>query len=158
MPTLEMLPGVEPMELEPVDMKLMLARTDDLMFVLEGEAIEFIRDTYQTYAGVNKTFDKSAANQLDFEALANKVEKSSKQKMAVVKQDCDSFDIMPLSCAADAGKKVLLSTRIDKFIASFSGGKDSQVVLDLCTRAIPPTDFEVMYSGTGCELRPTVGL
>lgn len=78
--------------------------------------------------------------------------------MAVVKQNCDSFDIMPLATAQKEGKRVLLSTKIDRFIASFSGGKDSQVVLDLCTRAIPPTDFEVIYSDTGYELPPSLAL
>ena len=125
------------------------------MFVLENEAIEFIRDTYLAYAKANKTYDKAEANKLDFEAMAERVEKKSKQRMAVVKQDCDSFDIMPLATAEKEGKRVLLSTKIDRFIASFSGGKDSQVVLDLCTRAIPPTDFEVIYSDTGYELPPS---
>ncbi len=37
--------------------------------------------------------------------MANKLEKSSKKKMAVVKQDCDSFDIMPLDLAESEGKK-----------------------------------------------------
>ncbi len=157
-PTLEMQPGVEPMALKPVDVKAMLQRTSDLMFVLESEAIEFIHDTYLAYAKVNKTYAKADANQLDFEAMAERVEKKSKQKMAVVKQDCDSFDIMPLSTAEQEGKRVLLSTKIDRFIASFSGGKDSQVVLDLCTRAIPPTDFEVIYSDTGYELPPSLTL
>ena len=78
--------------------------------------------------------------------------------MAVVKQDCDSFDIMPFETAKREGKRVLLSTKIDRFIASFSGGKDSQVVLDLCTRAIPPTDFEVIYSDTGYELPSSLEL
>ena len=157
-PTLEMQPGVEPMVLEPVDVKTMLQRTSELMFVLENEAIEFIRDTYLAYAKVNKTYDKADANKLDFEAMAERVEKKSKQRMAVVKQDCDSFDIMPLATAEKEGKRVLLSTKIDRFIASFSGGKDSQVVLDLCTRAIPPTDFEVIYSDTGYELPPSLTL
>ena len=157
-PTLEMQPGVEPAELEPVDVKAMLRRTSDLMFVLENEAIEFIRDTFLAYAKVNKTYDKAEANKLDFEAMAERAEKKSKQRMAVVKQDCDSFDIMPLSAAEKQGKRVLLSTKIDRFIASFSGGKDSQVVLDLCTRAIPPTDFEVIYSDTGYELPPSLAL
>ena len=58
----------------------------------------------------------------------------------------------------NAGKRVYQTTKIDKFIASFSGGKDSQVVLDLCTRAIPSTDFEVIYSGTGYELPPSLEL
>lgn len=157
-PTLEMQPGIEAMSLEPVDVKTMLRRTSDLMFVLENEAIEFIRDTYMAYAKVNKTYDKADANKLDFEAMAARVEKKSKQRMAVVKQDCDSFDIMPLAAAEKEGKRVLLSTKIDRFIASFSGGKDSQVVLDLCTRAIPPTDFEVIYSDTGYELPPSLSL
>lgn len=158
-PTLEFATGqAEPCKLEPVDMQKMYERVNDLMFVLENEAIEFIRDTYTTYTKVNQTYDKADANKLDFEALAEKVTKTSKQKMAVVKQDCDSFDIMPLSAAEGEGKKVLLSTKIDRFIASFSGGKDSQVVLDLCTRAIPPTDYEVIYSDTGYELPPSLDL
>lgn len=157
-PTLEFCKDVDPMGLQPVDMKSMLAKTSDLMFVLENEAIEFIRDTFTAYTKVNRTFDKADSNQLDFEALAAKAEKKSKQKMAVVKQDCDSFDIMPLETAKDEGKRVLLSTKIDRFIASFSGGKDSQVVLDLCTRAIPPTDFEVIYSDTGYELPSSLEL
>ncbi len=158
-PTLEFANGqAEPCKLAAVDMEGMLTKVSDLMFVLENEAIEFIRDTYTTYTKVNGTYDKADANKLDFEALAEKVSRSNKQKMAVVKQDCDSFDIMPLSTAEDEGKKVLLSTKIDRFIASFSGGKDSQVVLDLCTRAIPPTDFEVIYSDTGYELPPSLDL
>lgn len=157
-PTLEMQSGIEPMSLEPVDVKEMLKRTSDLMFVLENEAIEFIRDTYLAYAKVNKTYDKAEANKLDFEAMAERMEKKSRQRMAVVKQDCDSFDIMPLATAEKEGKRALLSTKIDRFIASFSGGKDSQVVLDLCTRAIPPTDFEVIYSDTGYELPPSLSL
>ena len=157
-PTLEMQPGIEPMNLQQVDVKTMLQRTSDLMFVLENEAIEFIYDTYLTYAKANKTYAKADSNKLNFEAMAERVEKKNKQKMAVVKQDCDSFDIMPLSTAEKEGKRVLLSTKIDRFIASFSGGKDSQVVLDLCTRAIPPTDFEVIYSDTGYELPPSLAL
>lgn len=157
-PTLEFYGGAKAIELMPIDVPAMLSKTSDLMFVLENEAIEFIRDTYTTYTRVNHTYDKADANKLDFEALAQKIEKTSKTRMAVVKQDCDSFDIMPLDTAKGEGKKVLLSTKVDRFIASFSGGKDSQVVLDLCTRAIPPTDFEVIYSDTGYELPPSLQL
>ena len=35
--------------------------------------------------------------------------------MAIVKEDCDSFDIMPLSEAEKQGKKVLKTTKIDIF-------------------------------------------
>ena len=157
-PTLEFCQGVSPQALVPVDIVTMLRKNSDLMFVLENEAIEFIRDTFATYTRANHTYQQANANQLDFEALAAKAEKKSKRKMAVVKQDCDSFDIMPLETAKGEGKQVLLSTKIDRFIASFSGGKDSQVVLDLCTRAIPPTDFEVIYSDTGYELPSSLQL
>ena len=83
------------------------------------------------YSSAKKSVGAAKANQLDFEALAAKVEKKTKQKMAIVKEDCDSFDVMPLEQAEAEGKRVYQTTRIDKFLASFSGGKDSQVVLDL---------------------------
>lgn len=158
-PTIVFQSGKETSTIKPIDVEKMLRRNSDQMFLIENEAIEFIRDTYMAYSGVNKANALSKANQeVDFEALAEKVEKRTKQKMAVVKHDCDSFDIVPLKTANAEGKRVLLSTRIDRFIASFSGGKDSQVVLDLVTRAIPPTAFEVIYSDTGYELPPSLEL
>jgi len=151
--------GKETATIEPINVEEMLRRNNDQMFLLENEAIEFIRDTYTAYSGVNRAHDTVKANQvIDFEALVEKFEKKTKQKMAVVKEDCDSFDVVPLDVANAEGKRVLLSTRIDRFIASFSGGKDSQVVLDLVTRAIPPTAFEVIYSDTGYELPPSLDL
>ena len=157
-PTIVLASGITPIELEAIDVETMLAKNADPMFLIESEAIEFIRDTYSAYTGVNNARETAQANQLDFENLAAKIEKRTKQKMAVVKQNCDSFDIMPLDAANSEGKRVLLSTRIDRFIASFSGGKDSQVVLDLVSRAIPPTEFEVIYSDTGYELPPSLDL
>ena len=50
------------------------------MFVLENEAIEFIRDTYTVYVRVNKAYEKADANKMDFEALAQKAEKRIRQK------------------------------------------------------------------------------
>lgn len=144
--------------LEPVDIKGMLEVCKNEMFLIESEAIQFIRDVYDQYSAAKKSVENVDANQLDFEALKANIEKQTKRKMAIVKEDCDSFDIMPMETAIEQGKRVYQTTKIDKFLASFSGGKDSQVVLDLCTRAIPPSAFEVIYSDTGYELPTSLQL
>ena len=150
--------GKEKIKLQPVNISKMLERCKDYMFLLESEAIEFIHETFIQYVGALKSVKKVAANQLDYEALAANVERKTKKKMAIVKEDCDSFDIVPLEEAEKQGKKIYQTTKIDRFLASFSGGKDSQVVLDLCTRAIPSTEFEVIYSDTGYELPTSLSL
>lgn len=147
--------GVQPMKLKPVDMTRMLEKNREAMFLLESEAIEFIRDTYETYTRATKAHDQ---NVVDYEQLAERQQKKTKQKMAVIKEDCDSFDVMPLEEAEVKGRKVLHTTKVDLFLASFSGGKDSQVVLDLCTRALPPSAFQVIYSDTGYELPSSLEL
>ena len=151
-------PGFENLSLKPVDMQKMIERNRDIMFLLESEAIEFIRETFFIYSTASKKFNEIKANQLDFEAIAASIEKKQKRKMAIIKEDCDSFDVMPLDVAESQGKQRLLTTKIDVFLASFSGGKDSQVVLDLCTRALPPNAFEVIYSDTGYELPSSLEL
>lgn len=156
--TIIFLPGKEKAKLKPVDINKMLKRNAEFMFLLESEAIEFIRETFSQYAGARKSVEKVAANQLDYEVLAKHMEAKTKKKMAIVREDCDSFEIMPLEAAEEQGKKVFHTTKIDTFIVSFSGGKDSQVVLDLCTRAIPSTEFQVIYSDTGYELPPSLEL
>lgn len=145
-------------DIMPVNVSLMLERCRDEMFLIESEAIEFIHETYLQYSLARNSVKNVAANQLDYELLAAKAEKKFKKKMAIVKEDCDSFDIVPLADAEKLDKKIYQTTKIDKFIASFSGGKDSMVVLDLCTRAIPSTDFEVIYSDTGYELPSSLKL
>lgn len=151
-------PGCEKATLQPVDVHKMIDRNKEFMFLLESEAIEFIRETYVQYARAKKSVNAVASNQIDYEALAKRMEEKTKKKMAIVKEDCDSFEIMPFDKAEEQGKKVYQTTKIDRFLASFSGGKDSQVVLDLCTRAIPSTEFEVIYSDTGYELPPSLDL
>ena len=156
--TIVFLSNQQTMNLKPVDVKKMIEINNDFMFLIESEAIEFIRETYLQYSSANKSANKIASNKLDYNYLLERAERNSKQKMAIVKEDCESFDIMPLDVAKKNGKKIYHSTRIDRFLASFSGGKDSQVVLDLCTRSIPSTDFEVIYSDTGYELPTSLSL
>lgn len=48
--------------------------------------------------------------------------------------------------------------KIAGFVVAFSGGKDSQVVLDLVSRVIPHERFKVVFTNTGMELPCTLDL
>ncbi|NLE36133.1 MAG: phosphoadenosine phosphosulfate reductase family protein [Bacteroidales bacterium] len=144
------------LKLKPINIQKVVEKNHKLLFLLEQEAIEFIEQTYRTYS-LKKIKSKAKVNEeIDWALLAEMHEKKTKIKYAVVKQDCDSFDIMPLDLTKVNNKTVYLNTRIDQFIASFSGGKDSQVTLDLVSRVIPPDDFIVIYSNTGMEIPPSL--
>lgn len=155
-PTVIQQEGFESLILQPVDMERLRSRNEDTMFIIEHEAMDFINQTYRRYKNIREVSQKNP--DLDFQRLASNLEKKTKEEHVVIKEDCDSFDVMPLSKAEELGKAPILSTRTDVFVASFSGGKDSQVVLDLVSRVIPSDDFIVVYSDTGYELPPSLEL
>jgi 3'-phosphoadenosine 5'-phosphosulfate sulfotransferase (PAPS reductase)/FAD synthetase/ferredoxin len=137
----------------PVDLDALNRVNAELMFLLEYEALEFIHNNWRKYAGAQKARSAAKMNTtLDFEQMRAEYEKRDKKPYTIIKEDCESFDIMPADTATKLGKQTLLSTKTEMFIASFSGGKDSQVVLDLVTRAVPPDAFHVVYSDTGYEI------
>ena len=126
------------------------------MFIIEHEAMDFINQTYRRYKNIREVSQKNP--DLDFQQLASSLEKKTKEEHVVIKEDCDSFDVMPLSKAEEQGKAPILSSNTDIFVTSFSGGKDSQVVLDLVTRVVPAEDVVVIYSDTGYELPSSLSL
>jgi 3'-phosphoadenosine 5'-phosphosulfate sulfotransferase (PAPS reductase)/FAD synthetase/ferredoxin len=144
------------LSLKPIDIELLCKKNETAMFLLEHEALEFINGIYRRYRPNGKKQTMSDAT--DFQKLVDIQEQKTKEKYIVIKEDCDSFDIMPLLEAEKQGKKIMLNTKIEIFIASFSGGKDSQVVLDLVSRVIPSSDFSVIYSDTGYEIPPSLDI
>lgn len=148
--------GFEILTLEPVDMERLRSRNEDTMFIIEHEAMDFINQTYRRYKNIREVSQKNP--DLDFQQLASSLEKKTKEEHVVIKEDCDSFDVMPLSKAEEQGKAPILSSNTDIFVTSFSGGKDSQVVLDLVTRVVPAEDVVVIYSDTGYELPSSLSL
>lgn len=155
-PTIIQQQGFESLILKPVDIEHLREKNEDTMFIIEHEAMDFINQTYRRYKNIREVAEKNP--DIDFQRLASNLEKFTKEEHVVVKEDCDSFDVMPLSKAEELGKAPIFSSNTDIFIASFSGGKDSQVVLDLVSRVIPSEDFVVIYSDTGYELPPSLKL
>lgn len=155
-PTVIQQKGFESLTLTPVDMEKLRERNEDTMFIIEHEAMEFIDQTYRRYKNIRKVTKENP--DIDFQSLASHLKKKTKQEHVVVKESCNSFDVMPLSKAEELGKTPILASKIELFIASFSGGKDSQVMLDLVTRVIPSEDLIVIYSDTGYELPSSLDL
>ena len=155
-PTVIQQNGFETLTLLPVDMEQLRSRNEDTMFIIEHEAMDFINQTYRRYKNIREVSQKNP--DLDFQQLASSLKKKTKEEHVVVKEDCDSFDVMPLSKAEEQGKAPILTSNTDIFVTSFSGGKDSQVLLDLVSRVIPAEDFVVIYSDTGYELPPSLEL
>ncbi len=84
---------------------------------------------------------------IDLEAILYKNKKSLE-----VAED-EAMDFIKLKYENYQKKK-----KIAGFVVAFSGGKDSQVVLDLVSRVIPHEKFKVVFTNTGMELPCTMDL
>ena len=115
-PTVIQQEGYEALVIEPVDMERLRERNEDSMFIIEHEAMDFINQTYRRYKNLGDIAKKNP--DLDFQQLATNMAKKTKEKHVVVKEDCDSFDVMPLSKAEELGKAPILTSKTDIFICS----------------------------------------
>ena len=107
-PEIILKPEGENLTLQPIDIESVIHNNKDALFVLENEALDFIKQTFKAY------------------------------------------------CPNIEDKIVTKRNKIDFFVASFSGGKDSQVVLDLVSRVIPAEYYQVIYSDTDMELPSSI--
>lgn len=79
--------------LEPIDVKLLIEKNEDSLFIVENEAMDFVEYTQKKY-----------------------------------------------------------KDKVDYFAVAFSGGKDSQVVLDIVSRVLAPDDYMVIFTDTTMEI------
>lgn len=152
-PTLHIVDGYKNLYLVPIDIEILRSLNEDSIFLIEHDAMEFIDTTFKKYRKASKQ-----TKEVDFLQIAETLSKKTKKEHVVVKEDCDSFDIMETTEAARLGKPQILNSNIEAFLVSFSGGKDSQVLLDLVSRVVPATDFITIYSDTGYELPSSIEL
>ena len=82
-------------------------------------------------------------NQIDIQLLIE----TNKEKMFIIENEAMDF----IKSTYDKYKK-----SFDAFASAFSGGKDSQVVLDLVSRALSAKDYIVSFTDTGMELPCTI--
>ena len=142
------------LDLEEVNLAQLKKVNEDSMFLIEHEAMSYI---YQTF--LSHVISKSHNNVgVSFDKLLEEIQSKTSVEQTVIREECGSFDIMPLSEAEKLGKQRIFNSNIEKVLVSFSGGKDSQVVLDLACRVLPPSKFLVIYSNTGYELPTSLSL
>ena len=87
-------------KLEPINLEKLVENNNDMIQVAENEAMDFIKDMYESYKDKN----------------------------------------------------------ISGYVVAFSGGKDSQVILDLVSRVIPAGNYRVVFTNTGMELPCTIDI
>lgn len=152
-PSVNVIPDYATLRVDPIDIEKIREENEDSIFLIEHDAMEFIDNTFTKYRKASQQ-----NKEVDFLKIADNMSKKTKKEHVVVKEDCESFDIIEVSEAERLGKPQILNSNIEVFLVSFSGGKDSQVLLDLVSRTIPASEFIIIYSDTGYELPTSLEL
>ena len=155
-PDVHIMSGYEKLKLIPIEISKILSKNTDFLNYLEYEALKFIIQNCRRVSGVKISNKKNP--DIDWIKLKEFQETIENTPMAVVERECGSLDIMPLESAEKGEVPIIRGGKVDSIVVSFSGGKDSQVVLDLASRVIAPDLYSVAYSDTGYELPSSLQL
>ncbi len=155
-PKVKIKPDAVGLALLPINIAEVCEKNSTLLDYLESEAMRFIFEQFQ--ASSKRKLNDARNPEIDWIRLREVEESIEKKPMALVQQSCGSFDIVSLDDALASGRRILRSHKVDEVVVSFSGGKDSQVVLDLATRVLAPDSYKVVYGDTGYELPSSLSL
>jgi phosphoadenosine phosphosulfate reductase len=87
---------------------------------------------------------KEAGNNLSLKPInLNKIIEKNKDALFILEQEAIDFVYSTYKKYKD---------KVDIIAVAFSGGKDSQIVLDIVSRTLPPDDYIVVFSDTTMEL------
>ncbi len=80
-PIVDIKPEANNLKLKPIDLDLLCKNNETTMFLIEHEALEFINATYRRYSLKDVRNSAKANQEIDFQKLVEKQEKTTKQKI-----------------------------------------------------------------------------
>ena len=148
-PTVRILRGG--LTLAPTDVEGMAARNRAALDALAEEAMGFISTLWANATAAGRARGVHAAE-------LTACRRGAPRGSTVVRLGCGSFDAVLPAALQEAVARGEAVPQVDTVLCSFSAGKDSTVLLDLCARALPPDSFTVVYADTGYELPSSMEL
>ena len=114
------------------------------------------RDYYYNGEKVAKAIGGDIFNAPKLNILKDNLELTPVDIDTLIKINKDKIEVLKNE-AVEFIKKVYkdYTNKVDFFIVAFSGGKDSQVLLDLVTIALEPNQYKVIFTDTTMELPQT---